>query len=111
MAEPIVAASVVAEALATTADASAEMPNKDNRNIVDEEGTQAMDSDAIQAMRERGEGGDVIIGALVQNSKSWDDKTDYSKEKYIKARRLKSESEREAAPSPYCFLNRFRRYL
>ena len=55
----------------------------DNRNLLDSNSSQAIQADDIQKMRAEGTTGDNIIRKIIQNSSTFDSKTDFSKAKYI----------------------------
>ncbi|XP_065088397.1 tRNA (adenine(58)-N(1))-methyltransferase non-catalytic subunit TRM6 [Ochlerotatus camptorhynchus] len=61
----------------------------DNRNIVDDRGTQGLSTEAILKLREDCESSSEVIGKLVENSKSFASKTEYSQEKYLKRKEKK----------------------
>lgn len=61
----------------------------DNRNIVDDRSTQNLSAEEIQKLREECESSSEIVGKLVENSKSFASKTEYSQEKYLKRKEKK----------------------
>lgn len=61
----------------------------DNRNIVDDRSTQNLTAEEIQKLREECESSSEIVGKLVENSKSFASKTEYSQEKYLKRKEKK----------------------
>lgn len=61
----------------------------DNRNIVDDSSTQGLSTEAILKLREDCESSSEVIGKLVENSKSFASKTEYSQEKYLKRKEKK----------------------
>eukprot|EP00940_MAST-03C_sp_MAST-3C-sp2_P001224 g1224.t1 len=60
------------------------VPTVDNRNIVDRNDSQNLDCDKIAEMKEKGASGRSIIDALVKNSATFQEKTAFSKAKYLK---------------------------
>lgn len=62
---------------------------KDNRNLVDDNTSQALDMDTLKRMREEGTEGSVIVERIIQNSKTFGEKTDFSKAKYITRKQMK----------------------
>ncbi|XP_052867458.1 tRNA (adenine(58)-N(1))-methyltransferase non-catalytic subunit TRM6 [Anopheles cruzii] len=61
----------------------------DNRNIVDDRQSQTLSTDEILKLREECESSSEVIGKLVENSKSFATKTEYSQEKYLKRKEKK----------------------
>ncbi|XP_055546047.1 tRNA (adenine(58)-N(1))-methyltransferase non-catalytic subunit TRM6 [Wyeomyia smithii] len=61
----------------------------DNRNIVDDRNTQNLTTEEILKLREECESSSEVIGKLVENSKSFAAKTEYSQEKYLKRKEKK----------------------
>ncbi|XP_058449879.1 tRNA (adenine(58)-N(1))-methyltransferase non-catalytic subunit TRM6 [Malaya genurostris] len=61
----------------------------DNRNIVDNRTTQNLSTEEILKLREECESSSEVIGKLVENSKSFATKTEYSQEKYLKRKEKK----------------------
>ncbi|XP_055638594.1 tRNA (adenine(58)-N(1))-methyltransferase non-catalytic subunit TRM6 [Toxorhynchites rutilus septentrionalis] len=61
----------------------------DNRNIVDDRSTQNLSTDEILKLREQCDSSSEVIGKLVENSKSFASKTEYSQEKYLKRKEKK----------------------
>ncbi|XP_033631675.1 tRNA (adenine(58)-N(1))-methyltransferase non-catalytic subunit TRM6-like [Asterias rubens] len=61
----------------------------DNRSINDDRHSQKLKDEDIKELRSQGKTGEVIIEQLVQNSKSFKDKTVYSQSKYLKRKREK----------------------
>ncbi|XP_074658928.1 tRNA (adenine(58)-N(1))-methyltransferase non-catalytic subunit TRM6-like [Tubulanus polymorphus] len=61
----------------------------DNRNLHDCDTNQKLSKEDIEAMRAEGLHGEAIIGKLIQNSETFDKKTEFSKEKYIKKKKKK----------------------
>ncbi|XP_055597216.1 tRNA (adenine(58)-N(1))-methyltransferase non-catalytic subunit TRM6 [Uranotaenia lowii] len=61
----------------------------DNRNIIDDGTTQNLTTDEILKLREECESSSEVIGKLVENSKSFASKTEYSQEKYLKRKEKK----------------------
>ncbi len=61
----------------------------DNRNLLDNNTSQAIDQRQVESMREEGMDGQDIVATLIENSKTFDGKTDFSKAKYITKKQLK----------------------
>ncbi|XP_069788524.1 tRNA (adenine(58)-N(1))-methyltransferase non-catalytic subunit TRM6 [Narcine bancroftii] len=72
-----------------------EEPNEagvDNRNIIDDGKSQKLSRDDIEALKEQGLKGQVIVQRLIENSTTFRDKTEFSQEKYIKRKKKKYEA-------------------
>ncbi len=61
----------------------------DNRNLVDNNKSQTLQLEDIEKMREEGAHGAVIVNKLIENSATFDQKTEFSKAKYIKKKQQK----------------------
>jgi tRNA (adenine-N(1)-)-methyltransferase non-catalytic subunit len=61
----------------------------DNRNIVDDGKSQILSNDEVLSLRETMADSTEIIGTIIANSKSFNEKTEYSQEKYIKKKEKK----------------------
>ncbi|KAK2587570.1 hypothetical protein KPH14_003698 [Odynerus spinipes] len=61
----------------------------DNRCITDDGTSQKLSKEEILQLQESGKSGKEIIGTLIENSKSFSAKTEYSQEKYIKKKEKK----------------------
>ena len=61
----------------------------DNRNLLDNNTSQAIDQRQVESMREEGMDGQDIVATLIENSKTFDGKTDFSKAKYITKKQMK----------------------
>ncbi|XP_049285402.1 tRNA (adenine(58)-N(1))-methyltransferase non-catalytic subunit TRM6 [Anopheles funestus] len=61
----------------------------DNRNIIDDRQSQALSTEEILKLREECDSSSEVIGKLVENSKSFATKTEYSQEKYLKRKEKK----------------------
>lgn len=62
---------------------------KDNRDIVDNNTAQNLDRDELNRMKEEGVDGSTIVKHIIQNSSTFDQKTDFSKAKYIARKQMK----------------------
>ncbi|CAM6102245.1 unnamed protein product [Calypogeia fissa] len=62
---------------------------RDNRNLIDTNTSQTLSSGDIEKMRKDGASGKQIIDALVANSSSFDQKTPFSQEKYMRKKQKK----------------------
>jgi len=61
----------------------------DNRDLVDTNTAQGISYDRVEEMREQGMHGSEIVAALIENSATFDGKTEFSKAKYIKRKQMK----------------------
>jgi tRNA (adenine-N(1)-)-methyltransferase non-catalytic subunit len=61
----------------------------DNRNIVDDNKSQSLQFEDIEQMRQDGTHGAAIVNKLIANSSTFDQKTEFSKAKYIKKKQQK----------------------
>nr|XP_033330330.1 tRNA (adenine(58)-N(1))-methyltransferase non-catalytic subunit TRM6 [Megalopta genalis] len=61
----------------------------DNRLINDDGTSQKLSKDEITQLQEAGKSGKEIVGSLIENNKSFSDKTEYSQEKYLKKKEQK----------------------
>lgn len=61
----------------------------DNRNIFDDGRSQLLSTEEIVSLRTSGMSGQAIVGQLIENSKTFRDKTEYSQEKYLKKKEKK----------------------
>ncbi|XP_066907262.1 tRNA (adenine(58)-N(1))-methyltransferase non-catalytic subunit TRM6 [Halyomorpha halys] len=61
----------------------------DNRNITDDGSSQSLTSNDINEMRESGLSAQVILEKIIENSKTFKEKTEYSQEKYLKKKEKK----------------------
>nr|CAD7568639.1 unnamed protein product [Timema californicum] len=55
----------------------------DNRNILDDNASQSLSKDEIVGLRDSGLSGQEIVGQLIENSKTFHDKTEYAQKKYL----------------------------
>lgn len=70
-------------------DLRGELSGCDNRSIMDDGTSQRLSKEEILQLQEAGKTGKEIIGTLIENSKSFAAKTEYSQEKYIKKKERK----------------------
>lgn len=61
----------------------------DNRGIFDDDTSQKLDKDNIMDLKEQGKTGQEIVDHLVENSSTFNEKTVYSKAKYLKKKQNK----------------------
>ncbi|XP_031829987.1 tRNA methyltransferase 6 non-catalytic subunit [Nomia melanderi] len=61
----------------------------DNRSIIDDGSSQKLSKQEIVQLQESGKSGKEIVGSLIENNKSFSDKTEYSQEKYLKKKEKK----------------------
>jgi len=61
----------------------------DNRNLVDNNKSQSLQFEEIEQMRQDGTHGSAIVNKLIENSSTFDQKTEFSKAKYIKKKQQK----------------------
>jgi len=66
-----------------------ELSGYDNRFITDDGTSQRLSKEEILQLQEAGKTGKEIIGSLIENSRSFAAKTEYSQEKYIKKKESK----------------------
>jgi tRNA (adenine-N(1)-)-methyltransferase non-catalytic subunit len=55
----------------------------DNSTFVDTNTAQKLKPEDIQQLREKGVAGSEIIRSLIQNSETWDSKSQFAKEKWL----------------------------
>ncbi|KYN44048.1 tRNA (adenine-N(1)-)-methyltransferase non-catalytic subunit TRM6 [Trachymyrmex septentrionalis] len=70
-------------------DLKGELSGCDNRSIMDDGTSQRLSKEEILQLQEAGKTGKEIISSLIENSKSFSAKTEYSQEKYIKKKKNK----------------------
>jgi tRNA (adenine-N(1)-)-methyltransferase non-catalytic subunit len=79
-------------------------PSADNRHLVDDNKSQSMGMKQLMKLKHKGNGSE-IVQALIENSSTFDSKTDFSKQKYI-ARKQKKYQQRcrivRCTPSTVC---------
>ncbi|XP_054900252.1 tRNA (adenine(58)-N(1))-methyltransferase non-catalytic subunit TRM6 isoform X1 [Poeciliopsis prolifica] len=64
----------------------------DNRNIIDDGKSQKLTRDDIETMKEQGLKNEEIIQQLIDNSSTFNNKTEYAQDKYIKKKKKKYEN-------------------
>ncbi|KAF1336116.1 tRNA methyltransferase, partial [Globisporangium splendens] len=65
------------------------IPTNNNKNYTDTNTAQKMSPTELRELRENGVSGKEIIQKLVENSETWDAKTEFSKQKYLKKKQQK----------------------
>nr|CCA25085.1 tRNA (adenineN(1))methyltransferase noncatalytic subunit trm6 putative [Albugo laibachii Nc14] len=65
------------------------VPLCDNRHYTDTNSAQKLSSESIAELRSQGATGKEIIEALVENSATWKDRTEFSKQKYLRKKQTK----------------------
>ncbi|RMX66281.1 hypothetical protein DD238_003110 [Peronospora effusa] len=65
------------------------VPDGDNRHYADTNSAQTLKQADIGELRESGASGKEIIQKLVENSSTWETKTEFSKQKYLKKKQQK----------------------
>lgn len=70
-------------------DLKGDLSGQDNRSIMDDGTSQKLSKEEILRLQETGKTGKEIIGSLIENSKSFATKTEYSQQKYIKKKERK----------------------
>lgn len=70
-------------------DLKGDLSGQDNRSITDDGTSQKLSKEEILQLQESGKTGKEIIESLIENSKSFAVKTEYSQEKYIKKKERK----------------------
>ena len=69
---------------------SCDLPSgTDNRNIIDDGSGQALPMEQIVGLRDKGLSSKEIVGTLIENSKTFQSKTEYSQQKYLKKKEKK----------------------
>lgn len=66
-----------------------EIADKDNRDIVDNNTAQKLTQVEIEALKKSGMTGGELIKHIVENSESWNKRTKFSQEKYLKKKMQK----------------------
>jgi tRNA (adenine-N(1)-)-methyltransferase non-catalytic subunit len=66
-----------------------EVPTKDNRSYTDSNDSQKLSNIEIASLRASGLRGPELIAKIVENSETWDTKTEFSKQKYLKKKQQK----------------------
>ncbi|XP_015521930.1 tRNA (adenine(58)-N(1))-methyltransferase non-catalytic subunit TRM6 [Neodiprion lecontei] len=61
----------------------------DNRSIIDDGTSQQLSTEDIVGLREAGKSSKEIVGKLIENSKTFQNKTEYSQAKYLKKKEKK----------------------
>lgn len=61
----------------------------DNRNLVSDHSAQLLKQDDIERLRESGTSSSDILGMIVENSKTFSSKTEFSQEKFLKKKEKK----------------------
>lgn len=79
----------VEESSSATSAVNIEQSGRDNRDIVIDGDSQALTKDDIDKLQDSELNSSAIIGVLVNNSKTFNMKTEYSQEKYIKKKEKK----------------------
>ena len=62
---------------------------RDNRSIVDNNTSQSLQSADVDRLRAQGVTGADLVATIVEHSKTFDQKTDYSKQKYLVRKQIK----------------------
>lgn len=70
-------------------DLKGDSSGQDNRTITDDGTSQRLSKEEILQLQESGKTGKEIIGSLIENSRSFAAKTEYSQEKYIRKKERK----------------------
>ncbi len=63
--------------------------DRDNRNLIDDTTNQTLDAASIAEIKSEGGGATAVIAALVSNSATFSDKTEFSQNKYLKRKQQK----------------------
>ncbi|OQR86726.1 tRNA (adenine-N(1)-)-methyltransferase non-catalytic subunit trm6 [Achlya hypogyna] len=66
-----------------------QVPTNDNRSYTDTNDSQKLSNVEIAELRASGVNGSELIAKLVENSDTWDTKTEFSKQKYLKKKQQK----------------------
>ena len=62
---------------------------RDNRHLVDNNKSQALDQDKLRELREAGTTGSALVQQIIENSSTFQSKTDFSQAKYVAKKQLK----------------------
>jgi tRNA (adenine58-N1)-methyltransferase non-catalytic subunit len=62
---------------------------RDNRHLVDNNTSQALDQQELKRLRESGTDGSAIVDMIIENSATFSQKTDFSRAKYVARKQLK----------------------
>ncbi|XP_034234927.1 tRNA (adenine(58)-N(1))-methyltransferase non-catalytic subunit TRM6 [Thrips palmi] len=73
----------------TMSNANSAISGTDNRNIVDDGSSQKLSMEEIVNLRDEGLSSKEIVGTLIENSKTFHCKTEYSQQKYLKKKEKK----------------------
>jgi tRNA (adenine-N(1)-)-methyltransferase non-catalytic subunit len=63
--------------------------SKDNRNLVDDNRSQGLNQSQVERLRRIGMEGAAIVGTLIENSATFENKTVFSKAKYVAKKQMK----------------------
>lgn len=66
-----------------------QQPKRDNRHLVDNNTSQALDQNELLRLRESGTEGSAIVEKIIENSSTFAQKTDFSQAKYVARKQLK----------------------
>lgn len=61
----------------------------DNRNLISDHSAQLLKQDDIEKLRESGSSSSEIVGQIIENSKTFAGKTEFSQEKFLKKKEKK----------------------
>lgn len=61
----------------------------DNRNVIVNYDSQTLKADDIEKLRESGSSASEIVGTIIENSKTFASKTEYSQDKYLRKKEKK----------------------
>eukprot|EP00980_Cylindrotheca_fusiformis_P002802 scaffold672_cov126-Cylindrotheca_fusiformis.AAC.3 len=61
----------------------------DNRDLVDDNKSQGLNQSQVERLRRIGMEGSAIVGTLIENSATFENKTEYSKAKYVAKKQMK----------------------
>jgi tRNA (adenine-N(1)-)-methyltransferase non-catalytic subunit len=70
-------------------DESEQQQVRDNRHLVDDNTSQGLDHKELQSMRQSGTHGSQIVKQIIENSSTFNLKTDFSRAKYVTRKQLK----------------------
>lgn len=73
----------------TLSNSSTQPSGTDNRNIIDDGSSQKLPMEEIVGLRDKGLSSKEIVGTLIENSKTFQSKTEYSQQKYLKKKEKK----------------------
>lgn len=90
---------------------------RDNRNIIDDNTSQGLDHHSLHKMIQDGTDGAIIVQQIIENSSTFEQKTDFSRQKYIAKKQQKYQQRcrivrcTAASMCEYMYLKDFKRQM